>query len=58
MAGPAAAIVGCAITIFLALDNFGEQAIVDGGVKQGLKVERVVPVPADSSHEQSEKEVS
>lgn len=38
MAGPAIAIVGCIITIVLALQNYSDQYIDDGGVKQGLKV--------------------
>lgn len=40
MAGPALAIVGCAITIVLAVQNFSDVAIRDGGVKRGLVVER------------------
>ncbi|MFW8565832.1 hypothetical protein [Orrella sp. 11846] len=40
MLGPALAVVGCAITIKLALDNFSDEPIYDGGVKRGLKVER------------------
>ncbi len=40
MAGPALAIVGCAITIVLAFQNYGDQAIHDGGVKQGLVVSK------------------
>lgn len=40
MLGPALAIVGCAITITLALQNFADQPIHDGGVKRGLVVER------------------
>ena len=40
MAGPAAAIVGCIITIVLAVQNFGDQAITDGGVKRGLVVSK------------------
>jgi len=43
MAGPAAAIVGCAITIVLAFQGFSDQAIFDGGVKRGLVVEKVTP---------------
>lgn len=38
MAGPALAIVGCAITIYLAVSNFSDQEIRDGGVKRGLVV--------------------
>ncbi len=40
MAGPALAIIGCVITITLAVSNFGDQAIVDGGLKRGLVVEQ------------------
>lgn len=40
MAGPALAIVGCAITIALAVKNFSDQPILDGGVKRGLVVEK------------------
>lgn len=49
MAGPAAAIIGCAITIVLALQNFGDQEITDGGVKRGLVVTKpaVVAPPAE-----------
>jgi hypothetical protein len=43
MAGPAAAIVGCIITIVLAVQNFGDQAISDGGVKHGLVVSKPGP---------------
>ncbi|MGB3289266.1 MAG: FixH family protein [Burkholderiaceae bacterium] len=42
MAGPAAAVVGCIITIVLAVQNFGDQAITDGGVKRGLVVSKQV----------------
>ncbi len=40
MAGPALAIVGCVITIVLAVTHFRGEAIVDGGVKRGLMVEK------------------
>lgn len=40
MAGPAAAIIGCIITIFLAVQNFSDQAIMDGGIKRGLVVSK------------------
>jgi len=49
MAGPAVAIVGCAITIVLAFQGFSDQSIVDGGVKRGLVVEKVT-TPTPSSH--------
>lgn len=40
MAGPAVAIVGCVITIVLAVQNFADQPIVDSGSKRGLVIER------------------
>ncbi|MFT0533480.1 hypothetical protein ACMHYJ_11740 [Castellaniella hirudinis] len=43
--GPAVAVVGCAITIFLAFQSYGDQEIRDGGVKRGL----VVTAPEASS---------
>ncbi|MBF6617394.1 MAG: hypothetical protein ITG07_11805 [Candidimonas sp.] len=46
MAGPFAAMVGCIITIFLAVEHYGDQAITDGGIKRGLKVTRQDEVPA------------
>ena len=45
MAGPALAIVGCAITITLAVTSFSDQAIVDGGMKRGLVVEQASGTP-------------
>lgn len=45
MAGPALAIVGCVITIVLAFQNFSDQGITDGGVKQGLVVSKVESAP-------------
>lgn len=49
MAGPAAAVIGCIITIVLAVQNFSDQAITDGGVKRGLVVTSpaVVSAPKD-----------
>lgn len=41
MAGPFVALVGCAITIGLAVKYFSGQAIVDGGVRQGLVVKKM-----------------
>ncbi|OXR49617.1 MULTISPECIES: hypothetical protein [unclassified Pusillimonas] len=43
MAGPFLALVGCAITIALAVKHFSGEAITDGGVRQGLVVKRVGP---------------
>lgn len=48
MAGPAAAVVGCIITIVLAVQNFGDQAITDGGVKRGLVVSKQTQAPPPS----------
>lgn len=41
--GPALAVVGCVITIVLAIQAYGDQEIHDGGVRQGLVV---TPPPA------------
>jgi len=38
MLGPFVAIIGCAITIVLAVQNYSDQAIQDGGQRQGLVV--------------------
>ena len=43
MAGPFLAIVGCAITIYFAVTQFGNQALTDGATKRGLVVEKVNP---------------
>ncbi|MYN11897.1 hypothetical protein GSY71_01850 [Pusillimonas sp. TS35] len=48
MAGPALAIIGCIITIALAVQNFSDQEIRDGGVKRGLVVS--VEKPAVEGH--------
>jgi hypothetical protein len=40
--GPAMAVVGCMITIVLAFQSYGDQAIIDGGTRQGL----VITAPA------------
>ncbi|NYT57432.1 hypothetical protein H0A65_00685 [Alcaligenaceae bacterium] len=45
MAGPFLAIVGCIITIVLAFQNTGNQAITDGGVKRGLVVTQQEQAP-------------
>lgn len=49
MAGPAVAVVGCIITIVLAVQNFSDQAITDGGVKRGLVVSKTVAPVASST---------
>ncbi|MDX3894820.1 FixH family protein [Pusillimonas sp.] len=43
MAGPAVAVVGCVVTIALAVQNFADQPITDGGSKRGLVIERAAP---------------
>jgi len=43
MLGPAVAIVGCIITILLALQHFTDQPIYDGGFKRGLVIEKKSP---------------
>lgn len=48
MAGPALAIIGCIITIVLAMQNFSDQAINDGGVKRGLVVSKQIEQPASA----------
>ncbi|HEY9280538.1 MAG TPA: lipoprotein [Eoetvoesiella sp.] len=48
MAGPALAIIGCIITIVLAMQSYGDQAISDGGVKRGLVVTKpALPASAE-----------
>lgn len=41
MAGPFLAVVGCAVTIYLAYTQFGDQPIQEGVVKRGLVIEQV-----------------
>lgn len=41
ISGPAVAMVGCAITIWLAVNLYADKPLHDGVVKQGLKVEQV-----------------
>lgn len=45
MAGPFLAMAGCMVTIYLAMTNFADQAITEGGTRRGLVVERA-SVPA------------
>lgn len=46
MAGPFLAVVGCAITIYFAYTQFGNQPIVEGVVKRGLVIEPADPAAA------------
>jgi len=41
ISGPAVAILGCAITIWLAVNLYADKPLRDGVVKQGLKVEQL-----------------
>ncbi|CUJ64354.1 Uncharacterised protein [Achromobacter xylosoxidans] len=45
MAGPFLAVIGCAITIYLAYTQFGNQPIQEGVVKRGLVIEQMEPLP-------------
>lgn len=49
MAGPAIVFVACIITIVLAVQHYGDQAIVDGGVKKGLVVTKHESSPSMST---------
>jgi len=46
MAGPAIAIVGCAITIYLAVTRMVDEPVVEGVQQQGLVVQRLPAAPA------------
>jgi hypothetical protein len=41
ISGPAIAVIGCVITIWLAFTQHPDQSIQNGYVKQGLKIEQV-----------------
>ena len=49
MSGPFVVIIGCIVTIVLAMQSYGDQAIVDGGFKRGLVVSKPV-VAAEASN--------
>jgi len=49
MAGPAAALAACIVTIVLALDGYAAQRIDDGGKKQGLVVSKPVTQPIEKT---------
>ena len=48
MAGPALAIIGCIITIVLALDGYSAETVNHDGVKRGLVVTKVPAADAAS----------
>ena len=41
ISGPAVAMIGCIITIWLAVNMYADKPLRDGVVKQGLKVEQI-----------------
>jgi hypothetical protein len=41
ISGPLVAMIGCAITIWLAVNLYADKPLRDGVVKQGLKVEQL-----------------
>ena len=41
ISGPAVAMIGCIITIYLAINLYADQPLRDGVSKQGLKVEQL-----------------
>jgi hypothetical protein len=47
ISGPAVAMIGCAITIWLAVNLYADKPLRDGVVKQGLKVEQLKEVRAN-----------
>lgn len=54
MAGPAIAIVACAVTITLALEQFSDQPL-NNGFKRGLVIERVQPSQAGAGSAAAEQ---
>jgi hypothetical protein len=44
ISGPLVAMIGCAITIWLAVNLYADKPLRDGVVKQGLKVEQLKEV--------------
>lgn len=49
MAGPFAAMVGCFITIYFAVTQFGSQPIQEGIVKRGLVIEQAAPKAGEAA---------
>ena len=41
ISGPAVVMIGCIITIYLAINLYADKPLRDGVVKQGLKVEQL-----------------
>lgn len=49
MAGPAAAMIGCFITIYFAYSNFTHEPIQEGVVKRGLVIEQAAPKASEGA---------
>ena len=47
ISGPAVAMIGCIITIYLAINYQADKPLRDGVKKQGLKVEQIKDTQAD-----------
>lgn len=48
ISGPAVAMIGCIITIYLAVNMYADKPLRDGVVKQGLKVEQIKDTQSDT----------
>ena len=47
ISGPALAMIGCIITIYLAMNLYADKPLREGVVKRGLKVEQIKDVQAN-----------
>ena len=47
ISGPALAMIGCIITIYLAINLYADKPLREGVVKRGLKVEQIKDVQAN-----------
>ena len=47
ISGPAVAMIGCIITIYLAVNLYADKPLREGVVKQGLKVEQLKEAQAN-----------
>ena len=48
ISGPAVAMIGCIITIYLAINIYADKPLREGVVKQGLKVEQIKDPQSDA----------
>jgi hypothetical protein len=48
ISGPAVAMIGCIITIYLAINLHADKPLRDGVMKQGLKVEQIKDAQSDT----------